>query len=147
MTGMHAEPQHRCSPPPPPRLLGLLCIHITTSSISPSLQRDTLDSAKIPAGSEDEPSERPALGRARRSRRASRGKAGRGAGMQRRARTGGGDKIHMERGKEKGGGEMYKRRKRRGLTSGDLARAAGLRHASQRSPASPTASRGRRLSF
>lgn len=64
-----------------------------------------------------------------------------------KARTGGGgDKIHMERGgKEKGGGEMCKHtERRRGLTSGDLTRAAGLRHASPCPPASPTASR---LSF
>lgn len=102
------------SPPPPPRAAVLLCNHITRSnSISPSLRRDTLDSANAGGTRTIPPSAQPFGGLL--SQQSIRRRGGRRVDAKKDTRTGGGgggDRIHMEREKEKGGeGEKYKRTK------------------------------------
>lgn len=134
-------------PPPPPRLLCCYAITSPPAASRRASKRD-LPLARQKAAGKARTSPPSAFGelgrrwiRSTGGRRVEMPKAGT-HGRRRRQNT------HGERGERKGRrGDVQTHRKSRGLTSGDLTRAAGLSHAWHCPPTSPTASRGCRLSF
>lgn len=125
------------SPPPPLRAAVLLCNHITRSnSISPSLQRDTLDSANAGGTRTIPQSAWPFGGLLNQQSIRRRGR--RRVEMQRKTHAQEEETKCTWRGREKReGGEIQMHKSRCGLTSRDLTEAAGLRHTSRCLPMSP----------
>lgn len=133
------------SPPPPPCAAGLLCNHITRrNSISPSLQRDTLDSANA-RGTRTIPQSAQPFGGLLGWRSIWR-RGGRRVEMQRKTHAQEEEqqtKYTWRGRKKREGGEIQRHKRCCGLPAGDLTQAAGLRYASHcllTSPHCPSAS-------